>query len=107
MRAQGAWRAKREGDKVKSEKLKTKSFSPFGLTRRGSRFVLLLSLFTFSFSLSAQKPEHYNSPLYSPRYYDPSQSTTNGLPDALKTVGIEQKLGDQLPLDTEFKDESG
>lgn len=57
--------------------------------------------------LLAQKSEHYNSPLYSPKYYDPSESTPNGIPEALKKVGIEQKLGDQLPLDTEFKDENG
>jgi protein SCO1/2 len=57
--------------------------------------------------LYAQKPEHYNSPLYSPRYYDPSQSVSNGLPDALQKIGIEQKLGEQLPLDTVFKDEAG
>jgi protein SCO1/2 len=55
----------------------------------------------------AQKSEHYNSPLYSPRVYDPTVSTSNGLPDALKTVGIEQKLGSQLPLDVELKDENG
>ncbi|MBV8892223.1 MAG: SCO family protein [Acidobacteria bacterium] len=29
------------------------------------------------------------------------------MPPALKDVGIDQKLGDQLPLDTEFKDEDG
>ena len=57
--------------------------------------------------ISAQKSEHYNSPLYSPKYYDPSQTTSNGLPDALQKTGIEQKLGEQLPLDTEFKDENG
>jgi len=45
--------------------------------------------------------------LYSPRYYDPSQTTSNGMPDALKKVGIEQKLGEQLPLDTVLKDENG
>jgi protein SCO1/2 len=55
----------------------------------------------------AQKPEHYNSPLYSPKYYDPSESTGNGLPEALQKIGIDQKLGEQLPLDTEFKDENG
>ncbi len=58
-------------------------------------------------NLLAQKSEHYNSPLYSPKYYDPSQTTSNGLPDALQKTGIEQKLGEQLPLDTEFKDENG
>ncbi len=54
-----------------------------------------------------QKTEHYNSPLYSPRKYDPSQSAGTGLPDALKKIGIEQKLGAQMPLETEFKDENG
>jgi protein SCO1/2 len=55
----------------------------------------------------AQKNEHYNSPLYSPRKYDPNISEANGIPEALKKVGIEQKLGAQLPLDTELKDENG
>ncbi len=55
----------------------------------------------------AQKNEHYNSPLYSPRKYDPTISEANGIPEALKKVGIEQKLGAQLPLDTELKDENG
>ncbi|MGH7782593.1 MAG: SCO family protein [Candidatus Binatia bacterium] len=67
-------------------------------------FVLVLAAFG---PVLAQKSEHYNSPLYSPKYYDPSESTPNGIPAALKKVGIEQKLGDQLPLDTEFKDENG
>ncbi|MEP6847474.1 MAG: SCO family protein [Acidobacteriota bacterium] len=58
-------------------------------------------------AVSAQKSEHYNSPLYSPRYYDPSVGTSNGMPEALKKVGIEQRLGEQLPLDTELKDENG
>jgi protein SCO1/2 len=55
----------------------------------------------------AQKNEHYNSPLYSPKTYDPTISVTSGLPEPLKKVGIEQKLGAQLPLDTELKDENG
>ena len=58
-------------------------------------------------STYAQKAEHYNSPLYSPRYYDPADSAPNGMPDALQKVGIDQKLGDQLPLDAAVKDESG
>jgi protein SCO1/2 len=53
------------------------------------------------------KNEHYNSPLYSPKTYDPAQSTGNGLPEALQKIGIEQKLGEQLPLETEFKNEDG
>ncbi|MEZ5422305.1 MAG: SCO family protein [Pyrinomonadaceae bacterium] len=58
-------------------------------------------------SASAQKVEHYSSPLYSPRTYDPAASESNGMPAALKKVGIDQKLGDQLPLDTVFKNEDG
>lgn len=75
-----------------------------------ARFFLFLALFTVHcslFTVSAQKNEHYNSPLYSPRTYDPTVDTTQGLPQALDKVGIEQKLGDSLPLDTEFKDENG
>jgi protein SCO1/2 len=59
------------------------------------------------YTVQAQKAEHYNSPLYSPRYYDPSESQTNGLPDALQKVGIDQKLGEQMPLDVEVKNEDG
>ena len=58
-------------------------------------------------AIAAQKVEHYNSPLYEPKYYDPNVSTANGLPEALQKIGIDQKLGDQLPLDTVFKDEDG
>jgi protein SCO1 len=58
-------------------------------------------------SAHAQKTEHYNSPLYSPRYYDPAESAPNGMPDALQKVGIDQKLGDQMPLDAEVKNEDG
>lgn len=64
-------------------------------------------LYFFTLPVCAQKNEHYNSPLYSPRYYDPAESEPNGLPKALQKVGIEQKLGDQLPLDTAFTDEDG
>lgn len=66
--------------------------------------VMALMLCTFA---AAQKSEHYNSPLYSPKYYDPSQQTSNGLPETLKKVGIEQRLGEKLPLDTVFTDENG
>jgi protein SCO1/2 len=59
------------------------------------------------FSARAQRVEHYNSPLYAPKVYDPSETSTTGLPDALQKVGIDQKLGEQLPLDTPVTDESG
>ncbi len=69
--------------------------------------ILAVLVFTSASYVDAQKTEHYRSPLYSPRTYDPSQSTGNGLPEALQEVGIEQKLGEQLPLDTLVKDEEG
>jgi protein SCO1/2 len=55
----------------------------------------------------AQKNEHYNSPLYSPRYYEPSAGVSNELPEQLQRVGIEQRLGESLPLDAKFKNEDG
>ncbi len=75
--------------------------------RKLSTLAVILTMLAACGASFGQKNEHYNSPLYSPRYYDPAQTTSNGLPDALQTVGIEQKLGDQLPLDTELKDEDG
>ncbi len=70
--------------------------------------LISLSILLVSGVVSAQKTEHYNSPLYSPKTYDPSQTgVSNGMPAALKNVGIEQKLNGQLPLDAEFKDENG
>ena len=46
-----------------------------------------------------------NSPLYSSRPYE--ARAPSGLPKALNGVGIDQKLGEQLPLDLVFKDEQG
>jgi protein SCO1 len=71
------------------------------------KLLVLISFLIFGNAALAQKNEHYNSPLYAPRKYDPSQTTSSGLPKALKEVGIEQKLGEQLPLDAEFKNENG
>src|SRR5688572_4296177 len=74
--------------------------------------VPMLKLFVLTILCTAvvvhgQKSEHYNSPLYSPRTYDPAETAGSGLPGALQEVGIEQKLGEQLPLETEFKNEDG
>ncbi|QQS42927.1 MAG: SCO family protein [Acidobacteriota bacterium] len=71
--------------------------------------LLMVSILTaaFSFQSPAQKPEHYQSPLYSPRKYEPGQTTSNGIPAPLRAVGIEQNLGGQIPLDARFKDENG
>ena len=68
---------------------------------------MAVSVALFCAFAAAQKNEHYNSPLYSPKYYDPSVGPASGLPEPLKKVGIEQRLGESLPLDAEFKDENG
>ncbi len=67
----------------------------------------LTIILTAFVAVPAQKSEHYNSPLYAPKTYDPSQMSSNGLPEALQSIVIEQKLGDKLPMDVEFKDEDG
>ena len=69
--------------------------------------ILLLAVASFSGNSTAQKNEHYNSPLYSPRYYEPSAGVSNGLPEQLQKVGIQQRLGEQLPLEAKFKNEDG
>ncbi|MDQ3798707.1 MAG: SCO family protein [Acidobacteriota bacterium] len=77
------------------------------------RLKLLLSFCIPAFAFAAAplviygQGQHYNSPLYAPRTYDPAQTTSNGLPQTLQEVGIEQKLNEPLPLETEFKDENG
>lgn len=74
---------------------------------RKSFVLVVVAILCFSGEISAQKSEHYNSPLYSPKTYDPSQSVGTGLPDALQKIGIEQKLGEQLPLETMVTREDG
>jgi len=68
--------------------------------------VLLLLFSVSTFAQGGQ--QHYNSPLYSPKTYDPVHPTTSsGLPETLKNIGIEQRLGGQLPLDALLADENG
>lgn len=75
--------------------------------RSAKSFGLALSFcLLIAAQVSAQRVEHYNSPLYSPKAYEPGQ-TSNGLPPALQKAGIEQKLDSSLPLEAVFKDESG
>ena len=72
------------------------------------KLLLSLSILLMFGSVSAQKSEHYNSPLYAPKTYDPTQAgVSSGLPRQLEKVGIDQKLNSQLPLDAAFKDENG
>lgn len=46
-----------------------------------------------------------NSPLYGAR--PGSGPVSSGLPNAVKNVGIDQRLNEQIPLDAVFKDEQG
>src|ERR1051325_7032575 len=68
---------------------------------------LCLLLTAFCLSAHAQKfaGDQGNSPLYSARPYQPRAPV--GLPTALKGVGIDQKLNQQLPLDLILKNERG
>lgn len=70
------------------------------------KLLILVSCLMF-LNAPAQKTEHYNSPLYAPKTYEPGQGTSNGLPKTLQDIGIEQKLNEQVPLDAVFKDENG
>jgi protein SCO1 len=70
-------------------------------------FAVIIILLTIG-NVSAQKTEHYNSPLYAPKTYDPNEfGSSSGLPKTLEKVGIEQKLNEQIPPDAVFKDENG
>lgn len=83
------------------------------MSRKSSLFSLVkftlsaLCLLVFASFGFGQRIEHYNSPLYSSKPYDPNRVTDNGLPKALTEVGIQQKLNEQIPLETEFKNEDG
>jgi protein SCO1 len=58
-------------------------------------------------TLQAQPGQNpMNGPLYGPRP-ELQSGTANGLPVALREVGIDQRLNEQLPLDARFSDETG
>src|SRR6202022_2510398 len=67
-------------------------------------FLLLLAAHCLLITAQAQPgmPQP-NSPLYGAR--SGSGPVSTGLPNALKKVGIDQKLNEQIPLDAVFKDE--
>jgi protein SCO1/2 len=70
--------------------------------------IILLLLLTAHCSLLTaygQLVPKANSPLYSSRPYEPR--APSGLPRALTSVGIDQKLNEQLPLDLVFRNENG
>ncbi|MDX6711174.1 MAG: hypothetical protein QOH96_2190, partial [Blastocatellia bacterium] len=63
-------------------------------------------LSVFCLPVEAQLGSNQSSgPLYSPR--PELGQPANGLPSALKDIGIDQHLNQQLPLDLEFSDETG
>lgn len=71
-------------------------------------FISGILLLSFDSIYSQGGQQHYNSPLYSPKTYDPNSSgSSNGLPKKLDKIGIEQRLGDQLPMDAELVNEDG
>lgn len=68
--------------------------------------VLIFGILAGVVTVMAQAgPPGPSSPLYGARPETGSVST--GLPKALKNVGIDQKLNQQLPLDLTFRDENG
>ena len=80
---------------------------PISAVTKLALFAVMATVAFLNGKADAQRVEHYSSPLYSPRTYDPSVTVSEGLPPALQEVGIEQKLGEQLPLDVVFKNEDG
>jgi protein SCO1/2 len=92
---------------MKERKSSLFSGGKFSIFRFPFSLVIVLCLLLISADGFAQRVEHYNSPLYSSKPYDPNRVTDSGLPKVLKEVGIQQKLNEQLPLETEFRDENG
>jgi protein SCO1/2 len=77
------------------------------MARQARRALLCMLLFCVCcVSTLAQMGQKYGtSPLYGPR--PELGSMDNGLPKALDNVGIDQRLGEQVPLDLMFRDETG
>ena len=65
-------------------------------------YCLLLTAFP---AVAQPGKNEMNGPLYGAR--PGLNSTESGLPKALREVGIEQRLNEQLPLDAELRDEAG
>lgn len=74
----------------------------------GNQLMLVLILIVGSTGTALAQPgvPKMTSPLYGGGARDIGQ-TSNGLPPALKEAKIEQKLGEQIPLDLTFQDETG
>ena len=77
---------------------------PLAIGRRLAALCLLLSAYCLLAKGQPGVPQ-INSPLYGARPEVGNVAT--GLPKALEKVGIDQKLDEQVPLETVFKDEQG
>ena len=73
------------------------------LSKRKIFFLCLLLTVYCSLSFAQGRMYDGSAPLYSPR----SDPNAKGLPAALQDVKIEQRLNEQIPLDLQFKDETG
>jgi len=70
-----------------------------------SSVLVLLTAHCTPLTAQGQLVPKPNSPLYGAR--TETAPVTNGLPKALREVGIDQHLNEQLPLDLAFRDEQG
>jgi protein SCO1/2 len=84
---------------VRNEQVRKRSLPPL---------LMIICLLVLSSPALAQIPKQPgpSSPLYGARTAEVGSPST-GLPTALRDVGIDQKLDQQLPLDLVFRDESG
>ena len=91
--------------RVRSQKSELRSLEK-GFGRRASAvFCLLLSALCFPAAAAQLGQNTMNGPLYGPR--PELGATESGLPKALREVAIEQRLCEQVPLDAQFRDETG
>ena len=106
MKRHGDTETRRRGEKKRSSRNSTREFLRVAVSPRLRVFLLLLTAHCSVLTSHAQPGVPMpSSPLYGARPETGSVST--GLPAVLKTVGIEQRLNEQVPLDAVFKDEHG
>lgn len=88
--------------------MKFASFYKFRWPGRFTNCFLMVGVFCLAAAVVARSQPgvpKMTSPLYGAR--PESKQTANGLPPALRAAKIEQRLGEQLPLDLTFRDEAG
>ncbi len=77
------------------------------MSRIGMSLCLLVAALCYLGAVAQAQPgvPKLSSPLYGAR--PDTKQTANGLPAPLRAAKIEQRLGEQLPLDLSFRDETG